>query len=96
MTKEDNLYKTNSSIFKTIKETHGIEDPFIQKEYGIIIRWKALEIISEGRISTIYKAIDLNKGNFLVVKKYNCYFIDKEFEAYNVSIIIYKYNKHLE
>lgn len=83
MTQGDQLLQSNS-MFKTMKETQ-ILDPFLHGEYGSIIKWKALEIISEGTASTVYKAFDLNEGKFITVKKYHCISEDKrEYEAFNV------------
>ena len=84
MTQGDNLIQSNNSMFKTIKETQ-IMDSFLQGEYGSLIKWKALEVLSEGRLSTIYKAIDLEEGRVIIVKRYNCFSGDKDFIAFNVS-----------
>ena len=90
MTQGDNLI-SNNSMFKTIKETQ-ILDPFLQGDYGSLIKWKALDIIFEGRLSTIYKAIDLESGRIITVKRYNCFSEDKDFTAFNVRKYLFYFN----
>ena len=59
----------NNNFYKTIHE--NLIDPFLKGEYGNIIKWKALKVLSEGNISTIYKAIDINEGKIIAIKRFN-------------------------
>lgn len=93
-----NISKDSSNIineglsniqYKTIQE--NLTDPFLIGEYGNIIQWKAIKILSEGNISCIYKSLDLNDGKIIAVKRFNfSNLCDKAFEYYNNEIMILK------
>lgn len=92
-----NISKDSSNIneglsniqYKTIQE--NLTDPFLIGEYGNIIQWKAIKILSEGNISCIYKSLDLNDGKIIAVKRFNfSNLCDKAFESYNNEIMMLK------
>lgn len=78
---------TTNSMFRTIKDSSSL-DPFLKGEYGSLIVWKALEIVSEGSSCTIYKALDLNEGKIFAVKKYNNVNDNKDYEAFTVRLCV--------